>query len=441
MLQKFKTYYQKNDLFSSSDKILLAVSGGKDSMAMIHLFRDCNLTFGVAHCNFSLRGAESDADEELVKSVCEKHNIPFHQTTFNTNNYAEQNGISIQMAARELRYDWFEKIREENGYDYVATAHHKNDVAETMLINLIKGTGLSGLHGIRNKKDKIVRPILCFTRQEINQFILEEQIDFREDKSNSEVKYTRNRIRHSVIPEMEAINPSVVETLNVEAEQFLELEKILHDKIEDEKKRLFRDERGMISISIYELKKLNPLTSYLYLLLKDYGFNKSDITDVIHSMDGESGKRFYSSTHELTKDRDVFLLQDRQNVESEKFIINELADIEKLPISFSYSLKNYDSDIEIQKSKDFAYLDIEKIQFPLIMRKWRKGDTFQPYGMKGRKKLSDYWIDNKVPLPEKKEKWVLEANGKIIWLVGERIDDNYKLTNQSNKVLLLQLLS
>jgi tRNA(Ile)-lysidine synthase len=233
MLQKFKTYYRSNQLFEQSDKILLAVSGGKDSMAMLHFFKASNLNFGVAHCNFNLRGRESDADEQLVKTVCEKHQIPFFATHFNTTAYAEQNGISIQMAARDLRYNWFEELSAKNGYDFIATAHHKNDVAETMLINLSKGTGLAGLHGIIKKSGKIIRPLLGFTREEIEVFIQENNVEFRDDQSNFNNKYTRNGIRLDVIPLLEKINPNVIESLNQTANYLSDVELILAEKIEE----------------------------------------------------------------------------------------------------------------------------------------------------------------------------------------------------------------
>jgi len=440
MIQKFEIYIKEKNLFHPSDKILLTVSGGKDSVFMVNLFLKANFNFGIAHCNFKLRGDDADLDEQFVKKLAYQNDISYHTTSFNTQKYSEEEGISIQMAARELRYTWFEKIRKEHNYNYIATAHHKNDVAETMLINLVKGTGLSGLHGISSKRGYLIRPILNFSRKEIDQYVMNHKVSYREDQSNSDVKYTRNRIRHAIIPELEKINPSVIETLNIEAGQFLELEKIISDKIEEERERLFRDEKGMIAISIDELKKLTPLTSYLYLLLKDYGFNKSDVNDIVQTADGNSGKRFCSSTHELIKDRGVFLLQKIKIDKPELFIINELVDFKKSPIAINSILENNSSDIELQKLKEFAYLDFEKIQFPIILRKWREGDVFQPYGMIGKKKVSDYLIDNKIPLLIKREKWVLEANGQIIWLVGERIDDRYKLTAQSKSVLILQMM-
>lgn len=439
MVQKFQAYIREHQLFHSTERILLTVSGGRDSIFMVHLFLKANLNFGIAHCNFKLRGNEADLDEQFVEHLAKQHHIEYHTINFNTQEYSKKEGVSIQMAARKLRYEWFEKIRVENNYASIATAHHKNDVAETMLINLIKGTGLAGLHGINNNKGKIIRPILCFTRLEIDQFILEEKIVFREDQSNNDVKYTRNKVRHRVIPELEKINPSVIETLNNEAEQFLGLEKIIQDKIDEERVHLFQNHNDSIKIAIDKLKKLNPLTSYLYLLLRDYGFNKANVEDIIPALDGNSGKGFYSSTHQLIKDRDFLLLQELKEEETSLFVIEKWEDLKKIPLYINHEIKIYDLDTEIQKSKCFAYLDYDKIQFPIILRKWKEGDIFQPFGMKGKKKISDYFIDNKIAISVKKEKWILEANNQIVWLVGERIDDNYKLTNQSKSMLVLHL--
>ena len=263
MIEKFISYYKNNKLFNTTDNILLTVSGGKDSMTMLNLFKRNNLSFGIAHCNFQLRGEEAKKDEEFVKEYAENNNIPFYTIAFNTKEYAVEKGVSIQMAARELRYDWFEKIKIENDFEYIATAHHKNDVAETMLINITKGTGLAGLHGIANKNGNIIRPLLCFNRAEIDDYVKENNISYREDLSNSDTKYTRNLIRHTIIPELEKINSALIETLNDEANQFLGDEKIILSIISKEKKRLFLYDGDLIKINISELKKLAPLNSYL----------------------------------------------------------------------------------------------------------------------------------------------------------------------------------
>jgi tRNA(Ile)-lysidine synthase len=436
MIKKFSKYNFENDLFKETDKVLLTVSGGKDSMMMLNVFIQQNLSFGVAHCNFKLRGEDANNDQLFVKAYCEKNNIAFHTIDFNTQDYATINGISIQMAARELRYNWFEEIREENSYQYIATAHHKNDVAETILINLTKGTGLAGLHGISNKAGKVIRPLLCFTRNEIDEFTKENDILFKEDLSNADVKYTRNLIRHRILPELEKVNSAIVETLNTEANQFLGDEKIIEDKINLDKKRLFVPNDDGFKIEIQELNKLSPLKSYLYHFLKEYNFNITNVSDIISGLEKQSGKIYYSSTHQILKDRNFLLLN---KIENNSFESIQIYSIEELP--FNYELIQNTKSLSIQKSNRFAYLDADKIKFPLVLRGWENGDSFQPLGMKGMKKISDFLIDNKISVFDKKGTKVLTQNESIVWLVGCRIDDKFKITPKTKRVIILSISS
>lgn len=435
MLNRFIKYYQKHDLFQQSDKILLAVSGGKDSMAMLQLFIDCKLTIGVAHCNFNLRGAESDADEQLVKTACKKHHIPFYQNAFNTKEYAEQNGISIQMAARDLRYHWFEELRSKNDYKYIATAHHKNDVAETMLINLTKGTGLSGLHGISKKSDNIIRPLLDFTREEINVFVQETNIEYREDKSNADNKYTRNGIRLDVIPLLEKINPNLIGSLNQTANYLADAELILAEKISEEWNKCATTEGERVLIDITKLKGLTALSTYLYYFIKDFGFNAADVQDIIQSFNEQSGKVFLSKTFQLIKDRTQLILTPIVKETTKELVINTLEELYNF--GFSVEVCEYDEHFKINKSVQFANLDADKITFPLVLRNWKEGDAFQPLGMKGKKKLSDFFIDNKVDIFTKQQIKILTQNNQIVWVVGYRIDDAFKISKNTKKVLII----
>ena len=434
MLEKFNSYYQKNQLFNKTDKILLTISGGKDSMAMLNLFQQNNLSFGIAHCNFQLRGDAAVKDEEFVAAYAKINKIDYYRVAFDTQEYATEKGISIQMAARELRYNWFEKIRNENNYQYIATAHHKNDVAETMLINLSKGTGLAGLHGIKNKSEKIIRPMLCFSSIEIDIYAKKNKVSYREDLSNADVKYTRNLIRHHVIPALEKINPALIETLNIEASQFQNDEKIIEDRITAVKNRLFIQEGEVIKIATRELKKLTPLKSYLYYFFRDYGFNSLIVENVIDSLDSHSGKTFLSLTHQIVKDREFLLLK---KIEENLIETIEIKSQDDFP--FDVQLINVTDNIKIEKSTRNAYLDVDKVRFPLTLRTWQQGDVFQPFGMDGRKKVSDFLIDKKVSLIDKKRVKVLESNGQILWLVGQRIDDKFKITSLTKKVLVLSV--
>lgn len=439
MIKKFEKYYQKNELFAKTDKILLTVSGGRDSVAMVYLFRAAQLNFGIAHCNFKLRGKDSDNDEKFVFDLAKKLKVPFYTNSFDTKTYAKTNKLSTQMAARELRYSWFAEIKTKNNYQFIATAHHKNDVAETLLINLAKGTGLSGLHGIKNKVGDIIRPLLCFKKSEINAFVEENKLPFREDKSNEETKYVRNKVRHKIIPELEKINPSFIETIFNETQHFGELEQLLEIKIDEDKKKCFTVTAENIEIDISKLIQLKPLKTYLFYFLKPYGFNAEDVNDVMKSLDKQSGKKFSSKTHQIIKDRNKLIITTNRQKERTEFVIEKPEEFKKLPISIEAKIVAKNQLKTIKKDKHLAYLDAEKVNFPFELRKWKIGDKFKPFGMKGMKKLSDFFVDEKLSLIDKEKVWLLTSNNKIIWVVGHRIDDDFKITEQTKNILQLKV--
>lgn len=438
MLTAFQNHIKSNQLFEPTDKILLAVSGGKDSMAMLHLFVAAKINIGVAHCNFQLRATAADEDEDFVKQTCQQLNVPFHSIRFDTVNYAEKHKISTQMAARELRYNWFEEIKTTHHYHSIATAHHQNDVAETMLINLTKGSGLSGLHGIKAKSNHVIRPLLCFTSDEIQQYISAHQISYREDQSNASVKYVRNKIRHEVLPKLAEINPNIIETLNKAATHFSATENILNQKIEEEKKHCFTTENELVKINIEHLQQLHPLATYLYYFLSPYHFNFDDCEQITLSLNGNPGKQFFSTTHQLIKDRAFLLLSPKTKNQPEPIIIHTINDFTESPINIKFELiKN--KNTTFKTAKNIAYLDADKIAFPLSFRKWKEGDSFTPFGMKGKKKLSDYFIDEKFSIPEKEATWLLtDKNDNIIWVVNSRTDDNFRVSEQTKTILLLE---
>ncbi|PIQ16097.1 MAG: tRNA lysidine(34) synthetase TilS [Flavobacteriales bacterium CG18_big_fil_WC_8_21_14_2_50_32_9] len=440
MLVTFQSYINTNKLFHPTEKILLTVSGGKDSMAMLHLFIAAKYTFGVAHCNFQLRGKEADKDELFVQQTCKQLNIPFHSIKFETTAFAEKNKVSTQMAARTLRYQWFEELRNTHNYNYIATAHHQNDVAETMLINLTKGTGLSGLHGIKNKKNTLIRPLLCFNSAAIQHYIEHNNISFREDLSNASTKYVRNKIRHEILPKLAEINPTIIETLNQSALHFSAVERILTQKIEEEKNRCFSSEKECIKINIEQLKKLTPLPTYLYYFLLPYHFNFDDCDQIANSLLAISGKRFLSSSHQLIKDREYLLLTSLHSNNKNSVTISTLEDFENSPVPIKTSVVS-NENMQFVNNKKLAYLDADKITYPLFFRKWNEGDTFSPFGLKGKKKVSDFFIDEKFSILEKKECWLLtDKNDSIIWVVNSRIDNFYSVTPTTKKILLLEIL-
>lgn len=438
MLSAFQNHIKSNQLFQPTDKVLLAVSGGKDSMAMLHLFVAAKFNIGVAHCNFQLRDKAADEDELFVQQTCQQLNIPFHSIRFDTSEYTEKHKISTQMAARELRYNWFEEIKTTYHYHFIATAHHQNDVAETMLINLTKGSGLSGLHGIKAKNNNVIRPLLCFTSDEIQQYISKHQISYREDQSNASVKYVRNKIRHEVLPKLAEINPNIIETLNETARHFSATENILMQKIEAEKKRCFTTEKELIKINIEHLQQLHPLTTYLYYFLSPYHFNFDDCEQIALSLNGNSGKQFFSTTHQLIKDRAFLLLSPKTANQSEPIIIHTINDFPKSPINITFELIENKAPT-FKTAKNIAYLDADKINFPLCFRKWKEGDRFTPFGMKSKKKLSDYFIDEKFSIPEKEATWLLtDKNDNIIWVVNSRTDNNFKVNSTTKTILFLE---
>jgi tRNA(Ile)-lysidine synthase len=476
-------HIKKEKLFSTTEKVLLTVSGGIDSVLMCELFHKAGLNFGIAHCNFQLRAEESDEDETFVSALAEKYNVPFHFIKFNTSVYAKKNKVSIQLAARDLRYEWFEEIRKEYKYNYVATAHHQDDSIETFFINLLRGTGISGLHGILPKHGTIIRPMLFTTKNEIESYAKKHKLKYREDSSNASDKYVRNKIRHHVIPVLKELNPGFENTFNKTINHLREVELIYKNDIETKRSKIVKQEKKNIFISIKQLKKLQPITTYLYEFLKPYNYNESTVEEIVLALDGESGKQFFSNTHRLIKDREFLIIEQSKEsqeiriknqdlriknqetgiknqelrnkklelrikkqdsvpdtMDSEiKVLINQKEiDLDNLKLSFKCEVNS--ADTEIQKSASIAYLDLEKLEFPLEIRKWQKGDVFYPFGMKGKKKLSDFFIDKKLSLNQKENAWLLTSKGKIAWVIGQRIDNRFKITEKTRKIYIVKLI-
>ena len=443
MQQGFSTFIKKNILILSSDKILLTVSGGVDSVVMCNLFHKAGIKFGIAHCNFNLRGEESNDDEKFVEKLAKKYKVPFYGVLFFTQQHAERNKISVQMAARELRYNWFEEIRQKDGYTYIATAHHQDDSIETFFINVIRGTGIAGLHGILPKQGNIIRPLLFATKNEIIEYAAKEKIKYREDSSNASDKYMRNKIRHSIIPVLRELNPKIDSSISTLIKRVQDVEAIYKIEIEKQRLDILSQKEGSICISIEKLKKLNPISSYLYGLLSPFNFNESQIEEIINCLDKESGKQFYSDTHRLIRDRkdliiDCFTKSIVENSHLPPPINYNTASIDSEDFTISFEIKNREPNIN--KSLATATLDFDKLVFPLELRKWKQGDTFYPFGMKGKKKLSDYFIDNKVPLNKKENTWLLTSDGKIVWVVGMRIDNRFKITKGTKRIYFVELL-
>ena len=424
-----------SELFSlvtnKNSKFLLAISGGIDSMVLAYLFRFNNIKFSIAHCNFKLRGQESDGDELFIKKYAENNEVNFFCKKFETTLFAKKNKISIQMAARKLRYKWFKDLSSKEKFDYIVTAHHYDDIIETVFINLSRATSISGLTGIKKIDGKIIRPLLSFKKNDIINYSKEHQIKYREDSSNVDEKYVRNKIRHSILTEFEKINPNFKSTFNTTLTNLSTVGRIYQNFISKEIKKIIQFEDGIVKVNIEKLKESSEPKAILYEIIKQYNF--SDLDSIFSCMNSESGREFFSNTHYLVKDRQNYLIS--KIINSVFMKINESTDKISMPISMTFNLSFSSNQ---NKSKKIALLNYNKLSFPLTLRSYKKGDWFIPSGMKGKKKLSDYFIDNKFSMIDKKKCLVLCSQEDIIWVVGHRVDERYKLVGTQEKAYICQ---
>ena len=428
MLKAFTTYFHENYELDDSDKIAVATSGGVDSMVLCHLLLALDISFVVLHCNFHLRGEDSDGDARLVKTFAEKNQLEFEQIDFQTREYAAENRVSIQMAARELRYDWFKKIRKEKNIDWIATAHHLDDDIETILINLGRGTGIRGMAGIPDKSNGFIRPLLGFTKEQIIAFAKDYAVKWREDDSNQEAEYLRNYLRLKVIPIWKNEVPDLeVGFLNSKNHitQSLQIQK---DYLQLVKKEVWREGDFGVVIDLKKLQEFPNSSALLYELLFAYGFTEWD--DVYNLMDSQSGKMVLSPTHRLIKDRDSFLLAEKKNKSNISSVL--LIDSQQVK-SLSAVLEKISAKAFKLEANHTIFVAEKKLRFPLQLRLWKPGDFFYPAGMTGKKKLSKYFKDQKYSILEKEAIWVLCSEDKIVWVVGHRMDRRF-LTKDPGEV-------
>ncbi len=425
MLKEFQKYIEQNLSFLLDKKLLIAISGGIDSVVLAYLLHKLNYKIALAHCNFQLRGNESNLDEEFVKNIAKKINIEIFTTKFNTKQYAENQKLSIQLSARELRYKWFEKLLEEQQFDYLLTAHHADDNLETFLINLSRGTGLDGLTGIPQKNGKIVRPLLKFSREEIEKYAVENQILWREDQSNSETKYLRNKIRHKIVPNLKELNSKFLENFSKTINYLQDNQQIVNDKTSDVLFEISQKKGNITQINIEKLLKLSNPKAYLYQILKNY--NITQWNDIFDLLSAQSGKKIVTNSHILLKDRDFLLVSENvKNKQLSIFYFNE-TDVE---ITKPIHLKLVNSEVEL--SKKCIQIDKKLVKFPLILRKRRQGDVFYPTKMNGKKKLSKYFKDEKLSQFDKENVWLLCSEDDIIWVIGMRQDRRFLPKNDEN---------
>lgn len=440
MYSEFLKYVHEQGLFERKDKLLLGVSGGVDSVVLARIVDQLGNEFALAHCNFNLRGKDSDDDEKFVISLADELGVKCYLSSFQTENYAIENGISIEMAARDLRYDWFEKIRIENAFDHIVVGHHLDDVLETFILNLSRGTGIRGLSGIQPKAGNIVRPLLFASREQIEQYALNNDYSWREDASNSDVTIKRNKVRHEIIPILTALNPGFKSNLERTIDYLNDTKTIFLNTIDEVRERLVMTEHEWVKINRHELKELQPLKTYLFELLRPYSFNSEVVDDISRSLDSGSGTCFYSSTHRLVIDRDELIITQENQEDAALYYIEKTDKFITKPINLKITVDRYSESFTIPNSSDIAVMDFDKLRFPLVLRHWKQGEYFKPLGMNGFKKLSDFFIDEKLSIPEKEQTWILSSENKVAWIVGRRLDDRFKLDPETKLVLRVELL-
>ncbi len=429
MLSEFQEHIKKQFPVLLKQKFLLACSGGLDSVVLAHLCQRSEMKFELAHCNFNLRGIESDGDESFVRDFSKTLEVNIFVTHFNTKGYVGENKVSIEMAARELRYAWFAEVMKENGIEILVTAHHSDDNLETFLINLSRGTGIDGLKGIPDNTNGILRPLLPFSRTRILEFAVAEDIKWREDSTNTDTVHLRNKIRHQIVPKLKELHPTFLENFRATQSYLSGSSTMLSDYLKLLKAKLFEDKDEYIRINIEELAKLHPLKSYLHGLFGDYGFRAWN--DIENLLEGMSGKEVRSKTHRLVKDREYLLLEEFSKEAANQFLIQKGETKIKVPIHLQISeIKNIE-----EIGTNILYVDIAALNYPLVVRKWKKGDYFYPLGMVGKKKLSKYFKDEKVDVISKEKQWLLCSDHSIIWVIGKRADNRFKVTKSTEKIV------
>ncbi len=438
MITQVQEFISHNKLLQKRSKIIVGLSGGPDSMVLIHILIQLGYECIAAHCNFHLRGEDSNNDEKFVIKWCEKNSILLETDSFDTIIYAAENKISIEMAARDLRYKWFEKLRVKHKADTIAIAHHRDDSIETILINLIRGTGIKGLTGIPVKNNHIVRPLLSISRNDIMEYLSNNQVPYVTDLTNEEDIYTRNTLRLKVLPLLEEINPSVRNSILTTSANLQEVEKIYDNYIINTLPSVVND----IQINITQLKKTYSPQSLLFEILSPLGFTSSVIVDISNNLDSIPGKIYLSNKYRLIKDREHLIISELKpdELSSSEFLIHSDCFITDHPFTMTVKTIPNDSHFKIEKRSTKLHVDFDKLTFPLILRKWKHGDWFIPFGMSGKKKLSDFFTDNRFNLLDKEETCVITSGEDIVWIVNHRVDNRFRITNDTKMILTIDTL-
>ena len=463
LLQRFQQYVSDNHLFSPGDTLLLAVSGGVDSVVLCELCNQAGYSFIIAHCNFKLREAESERDAAFVQQLAQNYKVPFFKKEFDTAGFAAKNKLSIQEAARELRYSWFDELlkkavgsgqwAEEKDSEpklqgsihhspftiHLLTAHHLDDNIETMLMHFFRGTGIHGLRGMLPKQGHLVRPLLFARKQELKQFATENKLNWVEDSSNALDKYSRNYFRNQLIPLVQHIYPEAENNLAANLRRFADMEQLYDQALALHKKKLLEYKGEEVHIPILKLQRSEPLHAIVYEIIRDFGFSSAQVEEVIKLLGSESGRYVQSATHRIIKNRRWLIIAAAQTEQAQTLVID--ADEDRIVFeNGSLALEQLKSNnIQLVNDPAIALIDQNTLQFPLLLRKWKKGDYFYPLGLKKKKKLARFFIDQKLSMTDKEKVWVLESNKKILWVIGLRIDDRFKITDSTKQVLQIQL--
>lgn len=424
-IPRIKEFIERHQLIQPGEKIITTLSGGADSVALMLILRSLNLDIEAAHCNFHLRGEESDRDEQFVTHLCNQHNIKLHITHFNTYAHAAQNTISIEMAARELRYNWFEKLRKQTNANKIAVAHHRDDSVETLLLNLCRGTGIDGLRGIRPISGHIIRPLLEVSRKDIEQYLRKNKQTYVTDSTNLENEFKRNKLRLDIIPMLKQLNPSVSRSIYETAQRLAGVAEIYHEAAAKAAAKITTEKDGILKINIRALMHTTAPETILYEILSPHNFTPSTIDDIYHAAPGQSGKTFYGGGNTAIIDREEIIVADNNKLEPQKPELEQEI-IQNTP------------EFKINPDKNTLYADADKINGPLTLRPWQEGDRFTPLGMKGSKLISDYLTDRKYSIFAKARQYVLLEGDNILWLVGERTDERYKIDKHTKKILIIK---
>ena len=436
MIEKFKIHISNNFPFLKGKKLLLATSGGLDSMVMAYLFQALNFEFALAHCNFQLRGMESFGDQKFVQDFADTYKIPIFITQFDTQAFANDYKLSTQVAARELRYNWFYELLEIENYDYILTAHHSDDNIETFLIHLVRGSGLDGFTGIPAQNDSVIRPLMAFSRDEISNYASTNAVQWREDSSNASDKYLRNKIRHDLVPILKELNPNFLTSFQNTQKYLKEAQAMVEDATIMIYQQVAIEIENEIHFDIEKLTKLTNYKSYLYQWLKEFGFSAWD--DIYDLAASQSGKQVFSAEFRLLKDRHFLILCPINEIDAtEEYFIYENQKVVNSPLKLSICNKDYN----LNTDNSIIFVDGDKLKYPLVLKRFEKGAVFQPFGMNGKsKKVSKLFKDEKLSLLQKENTWILYSDNEIVWVVGIRQDERFKIENTTKNSLQIALL-